>query len=280
MNESELPALYQQNGRYYYNTPYGNSQLYTGNPADFEFHYRNLYGGAKSSGSGQPPRIIRSGPQELGEDWRRVIEEANAATMADRDEALGLNRRSARRTRRTYNDIFSMLENRRGEIESGYGRAAEMLRGTQESALSDIERGRTTADSAGSVGLMDRGLYSTTVKDAMERRNRESADRSRGAVYADYGRQLSGLERERTGEIAAARTAEAGARSEMAQIMNAIRAQRAGILERTVREAPSYGDIAALYGADAAAKAGKRSSRNQLLGGLFGLGGSLLGGLL
>lgn len=241
--------------------------------------YAGLNGGG--GGSNLPPLVVRpTSTDQIAGQWQKAIEEANAATIKDRQRALKMNKRSIRQTRGVYGDIMRMLSERKMGIESGYNEARTQLEGTQQSALADIDRGRVTADAASTVSLTDRGLFNTGVKEAMERRNLETANRSKGAVYADYGQRLAGLQERRTGAVADATSAEAQAKSEMNAILAGLRRDRSGILERTVREAPGYGDIAALYGAEAAAKAGKRDSRNQLIGGILGLGGSLLGGLL
>lgn len=80
--------------------------------------------------------------------------------------------------------------------------ARTQLQGAGETALQDNSRSYSQASAGLDNSLVNRGLYSSTVRDALQNRNRESKNRAAGAIREGTAKNLAEMDSNLTGDIA------------------------------------------------------------------------------
>lgn len=191
---------------------------------------------------------------------------------------------------------------RRGEIAQGYDQARSEIEQVGQGALQDIGRREGENLASDEQDAVGRGIYSTTVLDALKQRTRESAGRERRDVNESIAGLRGGLQERRTGALADADAALTGTQAARAQsnqagrlryadvlqsrqsALDQVLGDRAGFVERRLDQGPSITDIANIVAqnnqAYEARRAAQRSQRTNLFGSLIGGAAGVLGSVL
>lgn len=187
-------------------------------------------GGGPPGGGGAPAGPAPFDYRSLIDEYNRGMGQANKATEGRYGQALKTAWRSRFATR-------DMLNN--------YG----------QSALADVDREFSQKGAGIDNDLIGRGLYSSTVRDALQNRNSEAKGRTRGAVQQGIALTRANADSQAVDRIL-------------------------GVMNSREDRGPSEGLYAAAMNALAQEKLGKQKNKSDMFGSLLGLGGSILGGLL
>lgn len=162
-----------------------------------------------------------------------------------------------------YADILNLFKDRHTNLGNAFQSSLSNLETMGQNAIADIQRQTASRQGATSQSLIDRGLFNSTVLDALQRRNVEEGNRATADIQERVAMQKSGL------------------MERMGLGLDSILGDQAGFMERRTDLAPNFSDLIPLllqYGQSQADRPGIGKS-HAFLGINRGSGGGMDSGM-
>ncbi len=150
-----------------------------------------------------------------------------------------------------YAQLLTLLEERRATaatqlnqtgqfLQQRIGRISGLLESSGRTARRDATRRGAESKASGTQSLIDRGLFNTTVLDAMQRREGESLGRELEDINERVSTQKAGAELQTSGDLARFMQARTG-------IEAGLTGDKAGAIERRTDLGPNLANYANLF---------------------------------